>query len=51
MGFSGRMPAGKAGMEAAALIAELRAIGFLPASIDKTASVKTTYVKTARAGR
>jgi hypothetical protein len=51
MGFSGRMPTGKAGAEAAALIAELRAIGFLPALIDNTASVKTKYVKTARAGR
>ena len=51
MGFSGRMPAGKAGAEAAALIAELRAIGFLPELIDNTASVKTKHVKTARAGR
>jgi chromosome partitioning protein len=48
MGFSGRMPAGKAGSEATALLAELRAIGFLPALIDKTASVKTKYVKTGR---
>lgn len=51
MGFSGRMPTGKAGAEAAALIAELRAISFLPVLVDNTASVKTKYVKTARAGR
>jgi chromosome partitioning protein len=56
MGFSGRMPAGKAGAEAAALIAELRAIGFLPWLTDNTSSVKTKYgntqyVKTVRAGR
>src|SRR3978361_337411 len=46
--FSGRMPTGKAGTEATALIAELRAIGFLPAPISNTTSVKTKYVKTAR---
>ena len=51
MGFSGRMPAGKAGAEAAALIAELRMLRFLPVSTVKTASVKTKYVKTARIGR
>lgn len=51
MGFSGRMPAGKAGAEAAALIAELRMLRFLPMSDVKTASVKTQYVKTARGGR
>jgi len=51
MGFSGRMPSGKAGIEAAALIGELRAIGFLPAPLNNTASVKTKYVKTVRAGR
>jgi len=32
-------------------IAELRAIGFLPALIDNTAGVKMKYVKTTRAGR
>jgi chromosome partitioning protein len=41
MGFSGRMPTGKAGAEVAALMAELHGLGWLPAS-----SVKTTYVKT-----
>ncbi|HJS86198.1 MAG TPA: ParA family protein [Acetobacteraceae bacterium] len=41
MGFSGRMPVGKAGAEVAALMAELRGLGWLPAS-----SVKTTFVKT-----
>ena len=56
MSFSGRMPTGKAGAEATALIAELRAIGFLPEPADNTASVNTAsvntkYVKTARAGR
>jgi chromosome partitioning protein len=51
MGFSGRMPTGKAGAEAAALIAELRTIGFLPAAVDNTTSVKTKYVKTTRLGR
>ena len=55
MGFSGRMPAGKADAEVSALIAELRAIGFLPlvaagASSVKTPAVKTQYVKTRRAG-
>lgn len=51
MGFSGCMPAGKAGAEAAALIAELRVIEFQPTLIGNTASVKTKYAKTARAGR
>ena len=51
MGFSGRMPAGKAGVEAASLIAELRAIGFLPASVSKTAGVNTRDAKRARAER
>jgi chromosome partitioning protein len=55
MGFSGRMPTGKAGAETAALIAELRAIGFLPAQVNNTAnvdtaSVNTKYIKTG-AGR
>ena len=51
MGFSGRMPTGKAGAEASSLIAELRAIGFLPRPVDKTSSVKTKYVKTKEANR
>jgi chromosome partitioning protein len=56
MGFSGRMPTGKAGMEASVLVAELRAVGFLPAlagvsSSVKTQAVKTSYVKTGRAAR
>ncbi len=49
MGFSGRMPGGKAGVEASALIRELRAIGFLPASIHNTAGSKTLNVKAGRA--
>ena len=35
-GFSGRMPSGKAGVELAALIAELRALGWLPDAGRKT---------------
>jgi chromosome partitioning protein len=46
MGFSGRMPAGKAGTEVAALIAELRDIGWLPKRSINTSSVKTLDVKT-----
>ena len=42
MGFSGRMPTGKAGAEVATLMAELRSLGWLPASSVKTACVKTT---------
>jgi chromosome partitioning protein len=51
MGFSGRMPSGKAGAEASALLSELRAIGFLPASRSNTARSKTQYVKTGRVSR
>ena len=51
MGFSGRMPTGKAGTEAAALIAELRVIGFLPAASNNTSSVKTDDAKLRRASR
>jgi chromosome partitioning protein len=46
MGFSGRMPAGKAGAEVAALIAELRQLGWLPGRPVKTSSVKTVIVNT-----
>ena len=45
MGFSGRMPGGKAGLELAALIAELRILGWLP-----DASVKQNDVNTLDAG-
>ena len=45
MGFSGRMPAGKAGAELAALIAELRSLDWLP-----DASVKSQDVNTQHAG-
>jgi chromosome partitioning protein len=41
MGFSGLMPAGKAGNEVAALMAELRSLGWLPNRRRKTSSVKT----------
>jgi chromosome partitioning protein len=44
MGFSGRMPTGKAGTEVAALMAELRSLGWLPKR--KTHSVKTKDVNT-----
>jgi chromosome partitioning protein len=46
MGFSGRMPAGKAGAEVAALIAELRDLGWLPKQLVNTSSVNTKYVNT-----
>src|SRR4051812_24870864 len=51
MGFSGRMPGGKAGTEATALINELRAIGFLPASIRNTSGNNTKYARQKRASR
>jgi chromosome partitioning protein len=41
MGFSGRMPTGKAATEIAALLAELRWLGWLPDIAAKTSSVKT----------
>jgi chromosome partitioning protein len=44
IGFSGRMPAGKAAVEVAALMAELRELGWLPRSV-KTSSSKTSSVK------
>ena len=46
MGFSGRMPIGKAGTEVAALMTELRMLGWLPARHSNTSSVNTKYVKT-----
>jgi chromosome partitioning protein len=50
MGFSGRMPVGKAGTEAKALILELREIGWLPeirqASLRNTLSVKKIDIMT-----
>lgn len=46
MGFSGRMPTGKAASEVSTLIAELRAIGWLPKRRSKTAGVKASSVKT-----
>ncbi len=39
MGFSGRMPAGKAAAEVATLIAELEALGWLPTAIRNTSGV------------
>ena len=41
MGFSGRMPVGKAGLELAALITELRNLGWLPDAGVKQKDVKT----------
>jgi chromosome partitioning protein len=46
MGFSGRMPTGKAATEVAALVAELRNLGWLPSAFNITSSVKTKYVMT-----
>lgn len=46
MGFSGRMPTGKAATEVIALIAELRALKWLPKRGEKTSGVKTPSVKT-----
>jgi len=46
MGFSGRMPGGKAGAEIAALMAELRTLGWLPALPRKTSSAKTQDINT-----
>ena len=45
MGFSGKMPTGKAATEVAALITELRSLGWLPTRRGKTSSVKTSSVK------
>ncbi len=41
MGFSGRMPTGKAGAEVAALMAELRRLGWLPNRSINTSDVNT----------
>src|SRR5215210_2552156 len=46
MGFSGRMPTGKAGTEVAVLMDELRNLGWLPRLAINTSSVKTFDVKT-----
>lgn len=46
MGFSGRMPTGKAGAEAAALVAELRNLGWLPSQPGNTSCVLTQDVRT-----
>jgi chromosome partitioning protein len=46
MGFSGRMPTGKAASEVSTLIAELRSIGWLPKRRGKTPGVKTSSVNT-----
>jgi chromosome partitioning protein len=46
VGFSGRMPTGKAAAEVAALVAELRGLGWLPPRPVNTSSSKTLRVKT-----
>lgn len=46
MGFSGRMPTGKAGAEVAALMAELRTLGWLPTRSGNTSGVNTSSVNT-----
>ena len=46
MGFSGRMPTGKAGSEVAVLMDELRNLGWLPRLTINTSGVKTLDVKT-----
>jgi chromosome partitioning protein len=46
MGFSGRMPTGKAGTEVAVLMDELRNLGWLPRLAINTSSVKPLDVKT-----
>ena len=45
MGFSGRMPAGKAGAEAAALVDELRELGWLPGNPSAAEKKKTPSAK------
>ena len=50
-GFSGRMPTGKAGAEVAALITELRQLGWVPKSPRKTSIQRTSSVKTNDAKR
>ena len=51
MGFSGRMPTGKAGTEVAALMAELRSLGWIPSRPVNTSSVNTSDVNTRGAVR
>lgn len=51
MGFSGRMPTGKAAQEVDTLLAELCQLGWLPASSGKTYSVLTDPVSTQEKGR
>lgn len=46
MGFSGRMPTGKAAAEVTTLIRELRALGWLPKRHGKTSGVKSSSVNT-----
>jgi chromosome partitioning protein len=48
MGFSGRLPTGKAGAEIAALMTELRDLGWLPRHDDNASSVNTKDVNTKR---
>lgn len=43
MGFSGRMPSGKAGAETTALLAELRSLGWLPEAGRQTLDGNTQY--------
>lgn len=49
MSFSGRMPSGKAGTEVAALVSELRSLGWLPKAGRNTSGVKTLATKSAGA--
>jgi chromosome partitioning protein len=51
MGFSGRMPTGKAATEVAALVAELHNLGWLPSATNNTSIVNTKYVMTKEAPR
>lgn len=46
MGFSGRMPIGKAAQEVDTLLAELRSLGWLPALYVNTPAVMTTGINT-----
>jgi len=43
IGFSGRMPGGKAGGETTALLAELRSLGWLPDAGRRTQDTNTQY--------
>jgi len=44
MGFSGRMPGGKAGAETIALLAELRSLGWLPDAGRMTQDINTQHI-------